>query len=602
MNDTSDKLAPLLEEFLGSLPLETRKEVTDWRGIRPEDLAKPTEKQAAAYLRKFQERNQTVPAGARNNTLFRYAARLRRCGLTGPAILESLWSFSDTCCEPPYDRSNPGDVKELAKLARNALNYVPVGFPKNEKKTDGAAPAEPPGSPVIEDALLMDWLSRKKASGEPVGVDPENTTGEEIKAMIRDGFAVNSADIGAGDTALEIVLAFLGGRELAGDGLHCKVSGEQSSGKTVTVNAALANITPTVVYAGAFSPKAVLYDDNLKSGTIIKIDEGQELCEDFLNIMKESISNFQQPIPYWTVVNQVTVRRLLPARLTWVLIGVDNIGDEQTLSRLFPVGIDSRGKHGVVTQFRLGRREIGREKNAVTDEVMKVRFALTHYLDKRFRAIIPYATDIVYKSAVEKDQRLQEFFETCIMYHAVLCYREREHTLNDGVITVYADKKDFEEVSKLRIFNRPFESTNRLLPSEVTLIADIVKHGLHLYGDTPVPRGRLLELGYSQSRLSNILTGRNKAENGLLSKVPGLEELSQNTVISEDDGSRLVEKCRKSEVAYRIPENIKSMLNEGIESAVQSIASCDFEKARRTTEESSQVHAIFGKTREGVVK
>lgn len=421
----------------------------------------------------------------------------------------------------------------------------------------------------IGDELLAEWIAKKKADNLPYGIDPENITGEKIKELMLTGFKVNSAEIGSDDAALIELLSFMGGRETTGDGLHPKVSGERGAGKSIVINAGLNCLPQSVIYAGAFTPRALVYDKSLKPGIIVKVDESQELTPEFLSVMKESISTFQTPIKYRTILDKKdgTVIKTIPERITWVIVSCDNVGEEQVLDRLFPIGIDSKGKHQNITDFRLARRSVGQEKLAVTDDVMKIRYALTHYLGKIFRVIIPFAKRISYKDAVKRDQRLQEFYENCIIYHAVLCYRERKHDDKDGLITVYADEKDLAEIKKINIFNRPMETTNRLLPSEIQLIKDIAakKHHLSPY---PVQRSELLKLGYSQSRLSNILNGRDKKGNGLLSKVHGMAETTINI------GGRDVEH-RSTEMAYIIPPSIRDLIpeNEGIESQVQSIAS-----------------------------
>lgn len=431
-------------------------------------------------------------------------------------------------------------------------------------------PIDPATIPLGE-VLLAEWIHQKNADNLPYGVDPEHVTGEEIKALMLAGFKVNSAEIGSDDTALEILLSFMAGREITGDGLHSKVSGDRGAGKSVVINAALNCLPQGIIYAGAFTPRALVYDKTLTSGIIVKVDESQELTPEFLSVMKESISSFQTPIKYRTILDKKdgTVIKIIPERITWVIVSCDNVGEEQVLDRMFPMGIDSKDKYQNITTFRLTRRKVGREKLAVNDDVMKIRYALTHYTNKLFRVLIPFSDRIRYKPSVKRDQRLQEFFENCIIYHAVLCYRERYHEEHDGLITVHATEVDFTEVAKIGIFNKPMQITKRLSPSEVQLIKDIVAKGYHRSG-YPTPRSDILNLGYSQPRLSNILTGRNKEDNGLLSKVPGMAETQINVGGKDTDH-------RSSELAYIIPFDIAAFIpeNEGIEGQAQAIAALD---------------------------
>ena len=451
-------------------------------------------------------------------------------------------------------------LPRLAQLSRRAARYVRPGFPAEKKvKAKGEHTTVANVSNPAPAAIDLD----------PCGIDPGNITGEEIKDLMLKGFQANSADIGSNDSSLICLLSYIGGRELTGDGLHLKVSGESQGGKSITIGAGLNCLPPEDIYAGACTPKAPIYDSSLQSGIIIKIDESQKLEPEFLALMKESVSTFQTPVLYRTVIDKKTVVKQIPPRITWVFVSVDSIGDEQVLNRLFPLGVDSKEKYQNVTDFRLKRREDGISKNAVTDDVLRIRAALRHYRDNRFRVLVPFASRIRYKSQVKRDQRLQEFFENCLIYHAALCYRERTHdTGSDGVITVEATEDDFYAVLKLRIFNRPTEATNRLSPSEIQLIKDIVAKGLN--GTTyPIPRQDLLKVGagYSQARLTNILRGRNGEDNGLLSKIPGFTEVQASTANRDD-------LCRFTERAYIIPAEISDLVpsNEDIDDQCQSIA------------------------------
>ena len=480
--------------------------------------------------------------------------------MTESEILERLWQFSREHCKPPHNPNNRDDVAESAQLSRRADRHVRPGFPAEKKvKAKGEHTTVANVSNPAPAAIDLD----------PCGIDPGNITGEEIKDLMLKGFQANSADIGSNDSSLICLLSYIGGRELTGDGLHLKVSGESQGGKSITIGAGLNCLPPEDIYAGACTPKAPIYDSSLQSGIIIKIDESQKLEPEFLALMKESVSTFQTPVLYRTVIDKKTVVKQIPPRITWVFVSVDSIGDEQVLNRLFPLGVDSKEKYQNVTDFRLKRREDGISKNAVTDDVLRIRAALRHYRDNRFRVLVPFASRIRYKSQVKRDQRLQEFFENCLIYHAALCYRERTHdTGSDGVITVEATEDDFYAVLKLRIFNRPTEATNRLSPSEIQLIKDIVAKGLN--GTTyPIPRQDLLKVGagYSQARLTNILRGRNGEDNGLLSKIPVFTEVQASTANRDD-------LCRFTERAYIIPAEISDLVpsNEDIDDQCQSIA------------------------------
>jgi hypothetical protein len=132
VNTESDELT----KFLTTLSPAQRQEAVRWSDLPDAELKKPNQRQAAAYLKKFVEAHMSVPNGERNDALFLYSCRLRRCGLSENAILDSLWNFSAEHCIPPHNPANSNDVTEFKGLAARAFKYVRVGFPKNN-------PAEP---------------------------------------------------------------------------------------------------------------------------------------------------------------------------------------------------------------------------------------------------------------------------------------------------------------------------------------------------------------------------------------------------------------------------------------------------------------------------
>ena len=126
VNSETDELTA----YLASLSPDRRDDVVKWSD---DDLVKPSKKRAAGLLKHFQEQHETVPAGRRNLTLFKYSGCLRRCGLSENAILESLWSFTDEHCKPPHTRNSADDVKELKGLAERAYKFVKVGLPRAKR-------------------------------------------------------------------------------------------------------------------------------------------------------------------------------------------------------------------------------------------------------------------------------------------------------------------------------------------------------------------------------------------------------------------------------------------------------------------------------------
>jgi len=389
---------------------------------------------------------------------------------------------------------------------------------------------------------------------------PDNA---DVYNAFLDAFHVNSAPIDD-DVATMILLSFLGSCEITGDGLHNGITSDAGIGKSITTNAALHGLPQDRFYSGAFSDKALIYDENLKPGMIIKLDEAQGTSEVFEAFLKEAVSSYQNGVTYRTVIDKHTEIKVMPPRLTFVLLSVDGVGDEQTRSRFVPIGLNSRsGITKTITAFRLNKRKNGLAKLHTDDKVLKSRELLKHFSDNLFKATIPFIDNIDYRTT---DQRVQEWFECCVMYSAVLNYQSRVHKINDdGVIEVEANKKDFEFVCALSIFQSDEKIKHRLSQPEVELITLLQ---LHKYGGRDITRSRLVEIsGKSDGRISQILNGRQDRQDkkGLLDKI-GITEISVSE--GSDINDRGVPQSRTNEKAYRIPSILPDVTKGTLQNSV----------------------------------
>ena len=60
---------------------------------------------------------ETIPAGSRNEELFRSACRMRNIGLASDSILDGIWTENNVKCQPPLSRN------EVMTLVSSALSY-----------------------------------------------------------------------------------------------------------------------------------------------------------------------------------------------------------------------------------------------------------------------------------------------------------------------------------------------------------------------------------------------------------------------------------------------------------------------------------------------
>ncbi len=411
--------------------------------------------------------------------------------------------------------------------------------------------------------LYIETEARKAAKvSEKSEVVPDIPEDTDVLKIFLDAFHVNSVPLDD-EIATWILLAYMGTRELNGDGLHLKLGAEQGSGKSLTVNAGLHALPEAAFYKGAFTDKSLVYDKTLEPGKIIKLDEMKNNSEAFENLLKECVSSYQSGTNYRTVVDgkdgKETKMIPIPGRLSFILLSVDNYGDEQTLSRYVPLSIFPRGTESIkITDFRLDKRRKGQSKLYTDETVKKSRLVLSHFQGKTFRVTIPFAKNISYNIT---DQRVQEWFENAIMYSAVMRYKQRKHEGNifNTEISVEASKEDFDFCTKLSLFQKKDNAVYRFGPSEIELIRKLKEH--NLTGQI-VLKKKLIEIsGKSGTRISQIMNGReDRGNNGLISKL-GITEVSMTQKTTKYDGITTVDANNTSEKGYTIPNVLPDVDN-----------------------------------------
>lgn len=375
--------------------------------------------------------------------------------------------------------------------------------------------------------------------------------GIDVEKTFLEAFHVNSSSCDD-DIARIILLSFIGGRELTGDGLHCNVNAPPGSGKSIATSSATHALPTEAVYIGAMTDHAVLYDHSLQPGTMIKTDEAQGRSETLENIIKEAISSFQTGIAYRTVQrvdneNQTIIKQLSP-RLTFITASVDVQGSDQIRSRFLPLAPKQRtdSVNALVTQFRLNKRETGIPKLYTNEKVLKSRKVLQHFMRRTFKARIPNASKIIQYSEIG-DQRAQEWLENALLCHAVLNYKKRPHHNDEnGIIVVEVTKGDFDKVIEFPIFKYSAELSKRLTEEEKGYVEKLQP----FKGKTISSQKLAAEIfNVSSGRVTQIMKGRqDRNQDGLIHHF-AIDEVS----IYGDDGTRTNQK------GYMIPANLPNI-------------------------------------------
>lgn len=117
------------------------------------------------------------------------------------------------------------------------------------------------------------------------------------------------------------------------DGLHFKPSGASGKGKTSGIDAFLNLLPPSMVIRGGISDKYVYYAENeINDGSIVFMDD-RPLNDNLKGVVKNSISNFQNPETHRTVIDGKPVTFTPAKRMIWIFASVDGFDDDQLANR-----------------------------------------------------------------------------------------------------------------------------------------------------------------------------------------------------------------------------------------------------------------------------
>lgn len=535
MDDKTDLITLMVEQFAPDIV----KDEVKYTGETKEVSAKEASKIEERWL---ENRPRHIGEGGRFFAMRAYGGLLRALGDDETDIRLKLTKFAEKRFDP---KKSDAEIKEYLGKILPWVKTLKPGMPV-------PVVVEKKGEPSPEKMASPNTGGRSE--------DTRNLTGSTLIAanvdkdtdvlqIFMDAFHVNSAALDP-EIAKLLLLCFMGTCEYTGDGLHFKPSAGTGEGKSHITNAAIHAFPEGCVLKGAFTDRALLYDRDMKPGTIVKLDEAQGKSEAFESVLKEAISCYQDGIKYRTVDGQQTTQTIqLPQRITFIVLSVDHFGDEQTKSRFIPLHLANVPRRNeIISEFRLGKRDRGEAKLHVNETVMKCRAVLQHFKNNKFKVQIPFWKNIQY---IVNDPRVQEWFESCVMYNAVLNYKNREHTIeSDGFIVIKASRKDFDEIQSMTLFKHSAVLEYRLGADEIKLIEQI--KAKELEGKT-VTRTELLKIsGVGDGRLSQILNGReDRKKNGLRSTF-AIEEIT----ITDGEFADKDEKypsTRRSRKAYVLP-------------------------------------------------
>lgn len=250
----------------------------------------------------------------------------------------------------------------------------------------------------------------------------------------------------------------------ANEGLHFKPSGESGKGKTSGIDTFLNLLPSAMVVRGGISDKYIYYaKDEISDGSIIFMDD-RDLSDNLKGVVKNSISNFQNPEAHKTVLDGKPVSYTPAKRMAWMFASVDGFDDEQLLNRFLMADVNSSEDQDATVLGFQGDHETERllGNDCFETEVCHCIFDILRL--QTYDVIIPFNSEIAKQWKNKKNRRNFLKFRDIIKAVCVYKYFQRNKIKGYTIAT-------FDDLLRaLTIYGGTAKQCNTNLTAEETTI------------------------------------------------------------------------------------------------------------------------------------
>lgn len=316
-------------------------------------------------------------------------------------------------------------------------------------------------------------------------------------------------------------------------GLHPKLSGESSGGKTIYAYTFGNHLPTEMVIKGSMSNKAGFYhSDGDKLFRIL--DDYMAGNEDLDTVIKQTSSDYHKPYAHRTVIKQAAATLSIGSEQTWAITSVDSSQDIQVLNRQLPINVDDSVKlTAEVNKKTIQRYAKGEVLQPVDERVLVCRAIFQILRDQGYINVrVPFGIERIHWLDVSNRRNPSIFMDLLISITALNRFqRERDR---EGYYLATVD--DFHTAKALFNDRDAEELVKRLTSRERDVIVLLVKHHEGLTRDEI---SQILKV--SPQRVSRILSGE-KGVGGLAQKVQIAETRISDMTRINDDEKRTVHK------------------------------------------------------------
>jgi hypothetical protein len=308
-------------------------------------------------------------------------------------------------------------------------------------------------------------------------------------------------------------------------GLHPKMSGESSGGKTWTLNMFAHHLAREMKIQGSMSAKAGFYHSD-GDRVLRMLDDYMAGNADLDTVIKQTSSNFHEPYAHRTVANHKPMTLFIGSEQTWAITSVDGSQDIQVLNRQLPINVDdstelTREVNGLTVE-RYGKGEVS---HPVDEDVLVCRCMFQILRDEGYiDVVIPFHDRIEWLDT--SNRRNAPIFMDLLIAHTGIYRYQRQ---KDAEGHYLATEDDFDAARALFTDRDGEELIKRLTARERDVIMLLVSAG-----PEGLTRDMISEkLNIAPSRVSQIIHGQ-KGAGGLMQKVQIVtDELSDSIKIEE---------------------------------------------------------------------
>ena len=280
-----------------------------------------------------------------------------------------------------------------------------------------------------------------------------------------------------------MALVFAASAVANGDGLNCLISGSSGRGKSHSAKMMFRQLPDKYRYDLSFSDRYLFYageEGGLCEGAVILIDD-QTLSETAQEVFKVSVSGYGDPagVQYGTVMNQKAKLLKIPSRLSWILLKVDDPGDDQTMNRLIQCRVDEREEKVIRSARKIQSKYKDLHKKTVTKDRKEIQICREMWARIKLE---PVAVEVPCSGHVRfadyQNLRNHELFFNLLMSHAVIHRLQRNETgvTEDGTPIILATEQDYREAKlifeALHVFGGQRHNT---LTNEDQVVKSLIK-------------------------------------------------------------------------------------------------------------------------------